>query len=682
MTEHREQQRASSRWRATLRQRGGRRDVLVRASRSRRPPPARAAASITVASNGSGSPQTLAVNGTGVRRRQFRRRRPRRRLAIEYYHASFDHYFITHIADEITKLDNGTFVGWTRTGRSFKVYPNAVSGLNAVCRFFSTAFDPKSSHFYTPNAAGVHGGQVEPELDVRGRGVLGHVSRRSTARARRTPSPVYRVYNNGQGARAQPSLHDRPGRAQRRCSPTAGSRKAPGTSASSCARRSSALAFAAARSDAVPACGPVASGPSPARRAWGAAARGMQRGVEFQESCAASTALQQPSSDRSVPIAVDASPSLRLVLAVVVGPPAPRPSRPPTSRNGQKVYNNICAQCHNTGGSPGPGPIRLGANDPSVDRARARHGARDGAVRVAAEQQGHRGRGGLPRRALRRPAAAASPQPDGRRRRVLPRGVRSLLRHDDRRRDRQARQRHVRRLDAHGAAVQGVHGAAAGTVAVCRFFSTSFAPKSSHFYTASPSECTAVKANPDWTFEAEVFFVVTARGATARARPARCPSIACTTTGRARRPTIASHRAAGAHADARAELGAGRPGGGSRCACRSDADASAGSSTAHARQRDGPAHVGSVARSMPDSSLSVWCRRERQGWPRPRGGPTPPAGFVSGPALPFLGPSVPSAATPSHCTPCVSRNARRRRLPAASRSSRSSRRPRTAATPR
>jgi len=48
-----------------------------------------------------------------------------------------------------------------------------------------------------------------------------------------------------------------------------------------------------------------------------------------------------------------------------------------------------------------------------------------------------------------------------------------------------------------------------GLSPVCRFFSTSFAPKSSHFYTASPSECTVVKSNPDWQFEAEVFFVAT-----------------------------------------------------------------------------------------------------------------------------------------------------------------------------
>ncbi|MEP7329600.1 MAG: hypothetical protein ABI777_10345 [Betaproteobacteria bacterium] len=40
---------------------------------------------------------------------------------------------------------------------------------------------------------------------------------------------------------------------------------------------------------------------------------------------------------------------------------------------------------------------------------------------------------------------------------------------------------------------------------MCRFFSTNFAPKSSHFYTPSASECAIVKANPNWLFEAEVF---------------------------------------------------------------------------------------------------------------------------------------------------------------------------------
>ncbi len=48
----------------------------------------------------------------------------------------------------------------------------------------------------------------------------------------------------------------------------------------------------------------------------------------------------------------------------------------------------------------------------------------------------------------------------------------------------------------------------AGEVNVCRFFSASFAPKSSHFYTPVASECAFVKQNPNWQFEGEVFSVL------------------------------------------------------------------------------------------------------------------------------------------------------------------------------
>ena len=47
-----------------------------------------------------------------------------------------------------------------------------------------------------------------------------------------------------------------------------------------------------------------------------------------------------------------------------------------------------------------------------------------------------------------------------------------------------------------------------GSSPVCRFFSASFAPKSSHFYTPDSAECEIVKNNPAWTFEAEVFNVI------------------------------------------------------------------------------------------------------------------------------------------------------------------------------
>ncbi len=48
---------------------------------------------------------------------------------------------------------------------------------------------------------------------------------------------------------------------------------------------------------------------------------------------------------------------------------------------------------------------------------------------------------------------------------------------------------------------------AAGTVPVCRFFTLTFAPKSSHFYTADAGECELVKHNPDWQYEKIAFYI-------------------------------------------------------------------------------------------------------------------------------------------------------------------------------
>jgi hypothetical protein len=82
---------------------------------------------------------------------------------LEYYNAGFDHYFVASVPDEIRKLDDGTFVGWRRTGESFAVFPLQTGGAADVCRFFSTKFVPRSSHFYTQSAnecAGLKSGDV------------------------------------------------------------------------------------------------------------------------------------------------------------------------------------------------------------------------------------------------------------------------------------------------------------------------------------------------------------------------------------------------------------------------------------------------------------------------------------------------------------------------------------------
>ena len=112
--------------------------------------------------------------------------------AIEYYHAGFNHYFVTTIADEITQLDNGTFKGWARTGKAFNVFVLGTPGTLDVSRFFSTALVSTliSTHFYTANAPETAAPEGQSEMAVRGRRVRraaargdvpGGYDRRSTA---------------------------------------------------------------------------------------------------------------------------------------------------------------------------------------------------------------------------------------------------------------------------------------------------------------------------------------------------------------------------------------------------------------------------------------------------------------------------------------------------------------------
>jgi len=118
---------------------------------------------------------------------------------VEFYNQALDHYFITANPDEIAKLDNGTFVGWTRTGQSFNVYVNTQVGLVGVCRFFSTSFAPKSSHFYTPDANEC--GIVQANANWQFEAVVFYMTKADVnGNCPAGSQPVYRLYNNGQGA--------------------------------------------------------------------------------------------------------------------------------------------------------------------------------------------------------------------------------------------------------------------------------------------------------------------------------------------------------------------------------------------------------------------------------------------------------------------------------------------------
>ena len=122
-------------------------------------------------------------------------------VAVEYYNAGWDYYFLTTSTSEMAALDRGAFDwAWWRTGQQFKVYPltDAKTSRATVWRFFSTTFSPRSSHFYTANAdeynALVAGAvwQLEgPVFDV------SMPANDGTCPA--GAAPVYRMYNGGMG---------------------------------------------------------------------------------------------------------------------------------------------------------------------------------------------------------------------------------------------------------------------------------------------------------------------------------------------------------------------------------------------------------------------------------------------------------------------------------------------------
>jgi len=122
-------------------------------------------------------------------------------VAVEYYYAAWNFYFVTAAPAEIAALDGGAFGGvWQRTGQQFNVYPLAGAPLSSstVYRFFSTIFDPKSAHFYTANVA-------EYNALVNGMGwqlegpVFSTPMPASDGTCPAGSIPIYRMYNNGMG---------------------------------------------------------------------------------------------------------------------------------------------------------------------------------------------------------------------------------------------------------------------------------------------------------------------------------------------------------------------------------------------------------------------------------------------------------------------------------------------------
>jgi photosystem II stability/assembly factor-like uncharacterized protein len=123
---------------------------------------------------------------------------PATATAVEYFYPAFGYYFETAFPDEIAALDRGVFPGWSRTGQTFAVDLTVANMLNPVCRFFSTAFAPKSSHFYTPYT--LECSVVRSSAAWQYEGVAFYLRLRGIDGAcPSTDRPLYRIYNNGLG---------------------------------------------------------------------------------------------------------------------------------------------------------------------------------------------------------------------------------------------------------------------------------------------------------------------------------------------------------------------------------------------------------------------------------------------------------------------------------------------------
>ncbi len=116
--------------------------------------------------------------------------------AVEYFHAGFGHYFTSTILDEVNKLDIGTLAGWKRTGQYFPVYPLGTADTGDVCRFFSTSFGTRSSHFYTPFASECATVKANPNWMFEGN-VFGEKLPSLTGDCPAGTRALYRLYNNG-----------------------------------------------------------------------------------------------------------------------------------------------------------------------------------------------------------------------------------------------------------------------------------------------------------------------------------------------------------------------------------------------------------------------------------------------------------------------------------------------------
>ncbi|MEP7060821.1 MAG: choice-of-anchor D domain-containing protein [Betaproteobacteria bacterium] len=160
-------------------------------------------ATLSVSSDGVGSPQSIHLSGTGATAGGSGGGEIGTTVAVvEYYNAGINHYFITPIPGEIALLGKPPFDAWQPTGLTFNAFAPAGAPANSVgiCRFFNDHFLGVSTHFYAPHGAGCETTIAQfPDWTLESAQLFNAYVPDPSGSCTGASIPVYRLFNNGLG---------------------------------------------------------------------------------------------------------------------------------------------------------------------------------------------------------------------------------------------------------------------------------------------------------------------------------------------------------------------------------------------------------------------------------------------------------------------------------------------------